>query len=157
MHSFGLNYRGAYKEGNKLGSMSGTCANSTISRRELSSSFFLQGKAPKKIHGILSFLVGLRTYQHPCVWMCHNVGKINIEFNNLSLTNFFPNWHFLLHEDGTLVFQHVGDTSLIFMYKKYCEFFWCNKLSTLNWKFHGLQKFKLSSLFHGLSQNPSSI
>jgi len=34
--------------------------------------FFLQGKAPKEIHAILtetlafSFLVGLRTYQHPC-------------------------------------------------------------------------------------------
>jgi len=36
MHSVGLHYRGAYKEGNKLGSMSGTCAVSTISRRELS-------------------------------------------------------------------------------------------------------------------------
>ena len=44
------------------------------SRRELSSSFFfLQGKAPKEIHAILtktlpcSFLVGLRTYQHPYI------------------------------------------------------------------------------------------
>jgi len=53
--------------------MSGTRAISTISRRELSSSFFfLQGKAPKKIHAILTetlacFLVGLRTYQRPCI------------------------------------------------------------------------------------------
>jgi len=35
-------------------------------------SFFLQSKAPKEIHAILTetlacfFLVGLRTYQHPC-------------------------------------------------------------------------------------------
>ena len=34
---------------------------------------FLQGKAPKEIHAILTetlacfFLVGLRTYQHPCI------------------------------------------------------------------------------------------
>ena len=35
--------------------MSGTRASSTTSRRELSSSFFfLQGKAPKEIHGILT-------------------------------------------------------------------------------------------------------
>jgi len=52
-------YRGADKSlarpgSKKLGSMSGTRA---ISRRELSSSlffFFLQGKAPKKIHAILT-------------------------------------------------------------------------------------------------------
>ena len=44
------------QEGNKLGSMSGTRAISTTSRRELSSSFFfpLQGKAPKEIHAILT-------------------------------------------------------------------------------------------------------
>ena len=54
--------------------MSGTCAISTTSRRELSSSFFfLQGKAPKQIYDILtetlvvSFLVWLRTCQHSCV------------------------------------------------------------------------------------------
>ena len=42
------------QEGNKLGSMTGTRAISTTSRRELSSSFFsLQGKAPKEIHAIL--------------------------------------------------------------------------------------------------------
>jgi len=42
------------QEGNKLGSMSGTRAISTTSRRELSSKFFfLQGKAPKEIHAIL--------------------------------------------------------------------------------------------------------
>ena len=34
--------------------MSRTRANSTISRRELSSSLFLQGKAPKEIHAILT-------------------------------------------------------------------------------------------------------
>jgi len=51
--------------------MSGTSAISTTSRCELSSSFFfLQGKALKEIHAILtetlafSFLIGLRTYQH---------------------------------------------------------------------------------------------
>ena len=44
------------QEGNKLGSMSGTCAISTTSRCELSSSFlfFLQGKALKEIHAILT-------------------------------------------------------------------------------------------------------
>jgi len=43
------------QEGNKLGSMSGTCEIST-SRHELSSSFFffLQVKAPKEIHAILT-------------------------------------------------------------------------------------------------------
>ena len=34
--------------------MSGTRAISTTSRRELSSSFFLQGKTPKEIHAILT-------------------------------------------------------------------------------------------------------
>jgi hypothetical protein len=54
--------------------MSGTRAISTTSRCKLSSSFFLQGKAPKEIHAILtetlafSFLVGLRTYLHPGMW-----------------------------------------------------------------------------------------
>jgi len=53
------------QEGKKLGIISGTSAISTTSRRELSSSFFfLQGKAPKKIHAILtetlaSFLLSL--------------------------------------------------------------------------------------------------
>ena len=44
------------QEENKLGSMSGTRAISTTSRSELSSSsfFFLQGKAPKEIHAILT-------------------------------------------------------------------------------------------------------
>ena len=43
------------QEGNKLESMPGTSAISTKSRRELSSSFFfLQGKAPKEIHAILT-------------------------------------------------------------------------------------------------------
>jgi len=43
------------QEGNKLGSMSGTRAISTTSRRELSSSIFsLQGKAPKEIRSILT-------------------------------------------------------------------------------------------------------
>ena len=55
------------QERNKLGSMSGTRAISTTSRRELSSSYFsLQGKAPKEIHAILtetlpSFLPGRAT------------------------------------------------------------------------------------------------
>jgi len=44
------------QEGNKLGSKSVTRAISTTTRRELSSSFFffLQGKAPKEIHSILT-------------------------------------------------------------------------------------------------------
>ena len=43
------------QEGNKLGSLSGTHAFSTPSRRELSSGFFfLQDKAPKEIHPILT-------------------------------------------------------------------------------------------------------
>ena len=43
------------QEGNKLGSMSGTRAISTTSRRELSSSFFfMRRKAPKEIHAILT-------------------------------------------------------------------------------------------------------
>jgi len=43
-----------------------------IETRASSSFFFLQGKAPKEIHAILTktlaciFLVGLRTYQYPC-------------------------------------------------------------------------------------------
>ena len=60
------------QEGNKLGSILETRTISTTSRRELSSRFvFLQGKAPKEIHAILTetltffFLVGLKTYQHP--------------------------------------------------------------------------------------------
>jgi len=61
-------YRGADKSltrpGRKFGSVSGTRAISTTSRRELSSSFFfLQGKVPNEIHAILtgtlaSFLPG---------------------------------------------------------------------------------------------------
>jgi len=43
------------QEGNKLGSMSGTRAISTTSRRELSLiCFFLQDKAPEEIHAILT-------------------------------------------------------------------------------------------------------
>jgi len=43
------------QEGNNLGSMSGTRPVSTTFRRELLSSyFFLQGKAPKEIHAILT-------------------------------------------------------------------------------------------------------
>ena len=43
------------QEGNKLGSMTGTRAISTTSRRELSSGFFfLQDKAPKEIHAIMT-------------------------------------------------------------------------------------------------------
>ena len=45
------------QEGNKLGSMLGTRTTSTISRRELTSSFFsffLQGKVPKEIRAILT-------------------------------------------------------------------------------------------------------
>ena len=42
------------QEGKKLGSMSGTRAVSTTSKRELSSCPPLQGKAPKEIHVILT-------------------------------------------------------------------------------------------------------
>jgi len=59
-------------EGNKLGSMLGTLAISTTSRRELSSRFFsCKERRRRKFmpfwqkHYIVSFLVGLRTYQHP--------------------------------------------------------------------------------------------
>jgi hypothetical protein len=62
-----------------LESISVTQANSTTSRRELSCSFSLEGKAPKEIHTILKeilsiFLVRLRTYQHPCNYIlpCSN-------------------------------------------------------------------------------------
>ena len=41
------------QEGNKLGSISGTGAISTTSRREMTF-FSLQGKAPKEIHAILT-------------------------------------------------------------------------------------------------------
>ena len=45
----------ARTEGSKLGSTSGTRVISTTSRRELSSSsFFLQGRAPKEIRAILT-------------------------------------------------------------------------------------------------------
>jgi len=48
------------QEGNKLRSMPGTRAISTTSSRELSSIFFffLQGKAPKEIHAILTEILG---------------------------------------------------------------------------------------------------
>ena len=52
--------------------MSETRAISTTSRRELSSSFFCKGMRRRKFtpfrqkHELVYFLVGLRTYQHPC-------------------------------------------------------------------------------------------
>ena len=57
--------------------MSGTRAISTTSRRELSSHFFSSCKARHRRkftpfwqkHWLVSFLVGLRTYQHPCIKM----------------------------------------------------------------------------------------
>ena len=55
----------------------------------------LQGKASKEIPTILaetlvfSFLVGLRTYQHPC---------INLKYNNAFLRN---SWPYKKHGDGT--------------------------------------------------------
>ena len=68
------------QEGNKLGSMWGTRAISTISRRELSSSFFffLQGKSPKEIHVILTEILAcflpdrakdLSATQYACMYM----------------------------------------------------------------------------------------
>jgi len=67
------------QEGKKLGSMSGTRAVSTTSRRELLSSFFFPCKARRRRkfkpfwqkHELVSFLVGLRTYQRTCKrWQC---------------------------------------------------------------------------------------
>ena len=62
------------KEGNKLGSTSRKRAISTTSRRELSSSFFFPARQGAEGNSRYSdrnisfvfFLVGLRTYQHPC-------------------------------------------------------------------------------------------
>jgi len=72
--------------------MSGTGAISTTSRREMSSSFFpLQGKAPEEIHAILTetlacfFLIGLRTYQHPCI-----ISYISTTSRREPSSSFFP-------------------------------------------------------------------
>jgi len=64
------------QEGNKLGSMSRTRGISTISRPVLPSMFFFfppcKAERRRKFtpfwqkHWLVSFLVGLRTYQHPC-------------------------------------------------------------------------------------------
>jgi len=62
------------QERNKLGTMSGTRAISTTSRRKLSTSFFFparQGAVGNSRHSdrnirFFSFLFGLRTCQHPC-------------------------------------------------------------------------------------------
>jgi len=68
--------------------MSGTSAISTTSRRELSSIFFfLQGIRRRKLtpfwqkHYFFSFLVGLRTYQHPSTSLCKT--------ENMQPPNFF--------------------------------------------------------------------
>ena len=69
------------QEGNKLGSMSGKSAIWTISRRELSSSFFFppQGKAPIEIHAILTetlacffpvLVKDISAHLYVCVCMC---------------------------------------------------------------------------------------
>ena len=52
------------------------CDFNNIETRAVIKFLFLQGKAPKEIHAILtetlSFLVGLRIYQHPYIkWGCH--------------------------------------------------------------------------------------
>ena len=61
--------------GNKLVSMSGTRAFPTKSKNELSSSFFsCKARRQRKFmpfwqkHQLVSFLVGLRIYQNPCVY-----------------------------------------------------------------------------------------
>ena len=54
---------------------------STTARRELSSSFFFSCKARRRRkftsfwqkHSIVSFLVGLKTYQHPCICIVKKV------------------------------------------------------------------------------------
>jgi len=62
--------------------MSGTRAISTTSRRELSSSFFLQGKVPKEIHAILTetlacFLPGrAKDLSAPLYWYRQTVSVI---------------------------------------------------------------------------------
>ena len=64
------------QEGNKLGSMSGTRAISTTARRGMSSRIFsCKARHRRKFtpfsqqHYLVSFLVGLRTYQHPRQWL----------------------------------------------------------------------------------------
>jgi len=75
-----LLYRSADKslsdqEGNKLGSVSRTRVISTTSRRELPSSLYsCKARRRRKFtpfwqkHYLVSFLVGLRTYQHTCIY-----------------------------------------------------------------------------------------
>ena len=62
-------------EENKVGIVRGTHAISTKSRRELSPSFFFcKARRRRKFspfrqkYQLVSYLVGLRTYQHPCMW-----------------------------------------------------------------------------------------
>ena len=58
---------------------------SKIGTRAVINFLFLQVKAPKEIHAILtetlafSFLVGLRTYQHPCTYVACLVHKCLLE------------------------------------------------------------------------------
>jgi len=53
--------------------------------------FFLQGKAPKEIHAILTetlacfFLTGLRTYQHPYNWIWYRCFFLWIYENRIML------------------------------------------------------------------------
>jgi len=62
----------------KVGTMSGTRAISTTSKRELSLSFIFSCKARRRRkftpfwqkNYLVSFLVGLRTYQRPCIHYC---------------------------------------------------------------------------------------
>jgi len=71
------------QEGNKVGSMFRGARDFNNTKTPVVIKFFLQqGKAPKEIQAILtgtlvfSFLVGLRTYQHPCTMIKNRTKKI---------------------------------------------------------------------------------
>ena len=70
--------------------MSGTRAISTTSRGELSSSFFFserevaEGNSRHSDRNIVSFLIGLRTYQHACTYLV--VAVISKKFSGKTFT-----------------------------------------------------------------------
>ena len=47
--------------------------------------------------------------------------------HSLITGNRFQNWHFVLHEDGTLAQKQVGDMPLVFIYSSYRAVGWSNK------------------------------
>ena len=106
-------YRGADKSlarpgGKKLGSTSGTRAISTTWRRELSlSSFFLQGKAPKEIHAILTetlacFLLGRAKDLSAPLYVCMYVLR--------------PRYMYICMYLCTFVCMYIGLGICIYMY-----------------------------------------